>query len=122
MAKLKATKKPESDLQIRAYRKSPSGGGRSPLTDPSVTTHAIQPWTVETFFDIQDLDSKEMAADWKNKLDRIVDVATHAAQTQDKAWHIDEIEIGLTLSAKGKLLFIAEAGAEASVKVTLKKS
>lgn len=122
MAKSKATKKPESDLQIWAPRKSPSGGGRSPLTDPSVTTHAIQPWTVETFFDIQDLDSKEMAADWKNKLDRIVDVATHAAQTQDKAWHIDEIEIGLTLSAKGKLLFIAEAGAEASVKVTLKKS
>jgi hypothetical protein len=33
-------------------------------------------------------------------LKRIVDVATHAAQTQDKAWHIDEIEIGLTLSAK----------------------
>ena len=122
MAKSKATKKPESDLQIWVPEKAHREGGRSPLTDPSVTTHAIQPWTVETFFDIQDLDSKEMAADWKNKLDRIVDVATHAAQTQDKAWHIDEIEIGLTLSAKGKLLFIAEAGAEASVKVKLKKS
>ena len=122
MAKSKETKKSEGDLQIWAPRKRPSASGQRPVTDPSVTTHAIQPWTVETLFDVQDLDSKEMAVDWNDKLDRIVDVATHAAQTQDKAWHIDEIEIGLTLSAKGKLLFIAEAGAEASVKVTLKKS
>ena len=122
MAKSKERKKSEGDLQIWAPRKRPSAAGRSPLIDPSATAYAVQPWTVETFFDVQDLDSKEMAADWKDKLDRIVDVATHAAQSQDKAWRIDEIEIGLTLSAKGKLLFIAEAGAEASVKVTLKKS
>jgi Trypsin-co-occurring domain 1 len=118
MAKSKAPKKSEGDLQIWAPAKNTFAVGPR-RTDPSVTTHAIQPWTVEEFFDV---DSKQMAADWKDKLDRIVDIATHAAQTQQKAWHIDEIEIGLTLSAKGELLFIAEAGAEASVKVTLKKS
>ena len=32
-----------------------------------------------------------------------------------------EIEVGMTLSAKGELLFIAEAGAEASIKFVLKK-
>ena len=75
----------------------------------------------EAPFEIKPVDQDAMAADWKEKLGRIVDIATSAAQTQDKAWHIDEIEIGLTLSAEGKLLFIAKAGAEASVKVTLKK-
>lgn len=37
----------------------------------------------------------------------------------DKSWQVAEIEVGLTLSAKGKLLFIAEAGAEASIKLKL---
>lgn len=34
-------------------------------------------------------------------------------------WGVSQIEVGLTLSATGQLLFIAEASAEASVKITL---
>ena len=37
----------------------------------------------------------------------------------DARWGVSEIEVGLTLSAKGQLLFIAEAGTEASVKIRL---
>jgi hypothetical protein len=38
-----------------------------------------------------------------------------------KDWTIEKIEVGLTLSAKGELLFIAEAGAKASIKFVLTK-
>ncbi|MFJ4039173.1 hypothetical protein ACIPVB_13985 [Microbacterium sp. NPDC090007] len=34
-------------------------------------------------------------------------------------WGVNQVEVGLTLSAKGQLLFIAQAGAEATVKITL---
>ncbi len=36
-------------------------------------------------------------------------------------WGVAEIEVGLTLNAKGQLLFIAEAGAEATVKIRLSR-
>ena len=101
-------------------RAAPTRGARG-VTD-AVTTHATQPWTAQAFFDVKKVDPKDMAANWQAKLAQVLDMAADVAAKKDKGWHIDEIEIGLTLSAKGELLFIAEAGAEASVKVTLKKS
>ena len=44
---------------------------------------------------------------------------TASLDEKAKGWRIEEVEVGLTLSAKGELLFIAEAGAEGSVKVKL---
>lgn len=121
MAKSKK-KKVDFDFDILVPRKRLQAPGGRASTDPSVVTHALEAWKAEKFFDVEKADSQDMAADWKRKLDRIVEVATDAATTKGKAWHIDEIEIGLTLSAKGELLFIAEAGVEASVKVVLKRS
>jgi hypothetical protein len=122
MAKPKKSKAPPSALEILTPRESLLPGAPSRFTfEPGVKSQSL--WSPsEAPFEIKPVDQDAMAADWKEKLGRIVDIATSAAQTQDKAWHIDEIEIGLTLSAEGKLLFIAKAGAEASVKVTLKKS
>lgn len=63
------------------------------------------------------------AEDVRDQWNRTLDIVTglSSAITQRSAtWTIDEIEVGLTLSAKGELLFIAEAGAEASIKFTLK--
>ena len=58
-------------------------------------------------------------AQWNGTIETLVGLtSTIAAKAKD--WDIDEVEVGLTLSAKGELLFIAEAGAEASIKITLK--
>lgn len=115
------SKKKAQKLDILVPRKRAPAPRATP-PDAHVRTDALPAWTAEAFFDVEKVDSDHMAADWKRKLDGVVDVATSAAATKDKAWHIDEIEIGLTLSAKGELMFIAEAGIEASVKVTLKRS
>ncbi len=62
----------------------------------------------------------EVQQQWTRTVDTLMKlsstIADHAAD-----WTIDEIEVGMTLSAKGELLFIAEAGAEASIKFVLKK-
>ncbi len=118
MAKQTKTK---GDFEILIPRRGAAARGAAAARDPSVRTQAVEAWTVEKFFDVEQVDTKQMADDWREKLSRLVDVAAGAAP-KDKAWHIDEIEIGLALSAKGKLMFIAEAGAEASVKVTLKRT
>lgn len=121
MAKLTKKQKQKQKLDILVPRKLPRTS-RAQATDPLIRMDALPAWTAEAVFDVEKIDPEDMAADWKRKLDHVVEVATSAAATKDKAWHIDEIEIGLTLSAKGELLFIAEAGIEASVKVTLKRS
>lgn len=59
-----------------------------------------------------------LKANWQ---ETIAVLTTLADATDDKPskWGLSEIEVGLTLSAKGQLWFIAEAGAEASVKFKL---
>ena len=121
MTKSKAPKKSQGNFEILVPRRGAPTTGADIIED-AVKTHAIRSWTAEELFDVKKVDPKDMGADWQEKLDRIVDVATNAAAKKDKAWHIDEIEIGLTLSAKGELLFIAEAGVEATVKVVLKRT
>jgi Trypsin-co-occurring domain 1 len=121
MAESKTTKKSDGQFEILVPKRAAPTRGARGVTD-AVTTHATQPWTAQAFFDVKKVDPKDMAANWQAKLAQVLDMAADVAAKKDKGWHIDEIEIGLTLSAKGELLFIAEAGAEASVKVTLKKS
>ena len=43
------------------------------------------------------------------------------AQTKSRPFGLDEVSVGLTFSATGKLAFIAEAGAEASITLTFKR-
>jgi hypothetical protein len=51
----------------------------------------------------------------------IVATVSEWSGAQSNRWGIDEVTFGLTLSAKGKLLFIAEASAQGSVQVKLKR-
>jgi hypothetical protein len=62
----------------------------------------------------------EVQAQWERTVDALMKLSSSIAD-RSKEWTIEEIEVGLTLSAKGELLFIAEAGAEASIKFTLKR-
>ncbi|WP_295787191.1 hypothetical protein [uncultured Microbacterium sp.] len=58
---------------------------------------------------------RESWHDTVEKLTAVVDGIDDDIST----WGVSQVEVGLTLSAKGRLLFIAQAGAEASVKITL---
>jgi hypothetical protein len=62
----------------------------------------------------------EVQAQWERTVDTLMKLSSTIAD-RSKEWTIEEIEVGLTLSAKGELLFIAEAGAEASIRFTLKR-
>ncbi len=66
------------------------------------------------------VDGEAMKKQWKKTIDDMLALTSSMTGAQSE-WSLDGIEIGLTLSAKGELLFIAEAGAEASVKLTLKR-
>jgi len=55
---------------------------------------------------------------WQETVQKLVEIG-NSIDDNSSAWGVSEIEVGLTLSATGQLLFIAEAGAEASVKITL---
>lgn len=63
--------------------------------------------------------AEDVRDQWNRTLDTVMGLSAAIAQRSSQ-WEIEEIEVGLTLSAKGELLFIAEAGAEASIKFTLK--
>lgn len=62
---------------------------------------------------------EDVREQWDRTLDTIMGLSSAIAKRSGD-WKIEEMEVGLTLSAKGELLFIAEASAEASIKVTLK--
>ena len=57
---------------------------------------------------------------WQETVDRLMSM-TSAISDKASEWDAEEITVGFTLSAKGELLFIAEAGASASISVKLRK-
>jgi hypothetical protein len=57
---------------------------------------------------------------WRETVQKLVEIGD-GVDDAESDWGVSEIEVGLTLSAKGQLLFIAEAGAEASVKIRLSR-
>jgi hypothetical protein len=87
--------------------------------DPSAETHSIR----DIFLGsgrIERVDGHGLEAQWTQTVGSLMKLSS-AVGERTKDWTIDEIEVGLTLSAKGELLFIAEAGAEASIKFMLKR-
>ncbi|MGN7967845.1 Pepco domain-containing protein [Microbacterium sp. 22296] len=67
---------------------------------------------------VVDASVEALRENWHETVQKLVEIGD-GIDDAESAWGVAEIEIGLTLSAKGQLLFIAEAGAEASVKITL---
>jgi hypothetical protein len=66
------------------------------------------------------VDAQTVQDQWNRTIDGLMKLSSTVAQ-KSQEWEIEEMEVGLTLSAKGELLFIAEAGAEASIKFTLRR-
>lgn len=67
---------------------------------------------------VVDASVETLRENWRETVQKLIEIGD-GVQDAGSDWGVSEIEVGLTLSAKGQLLFIAEAGAEASVKITL---
>lgn len=65
---------------------------------------------------------KDVRTQWTQTIEGIVAAVSEWSETSPGKWKIDEVNFGLTLSAEGKLLFIAKAGAQASVQVKVKRA
>lgn len=96
----------------------PEGGAAVPLPpDPSVEHHSVRDW-VPGLGRVAKVGAGQVQEQWGRTVDTLMKLSSTVA-ARSKEWSIEEIEVGLTLSAKGELLFIAEAGAEASIKFKL---
>ena len=67
------------------------------------------------------VDAARVKAQWTQTIEGIVSAVGEWSEATAGQWKIDEVNFGLTLSAEGKLLFIAKAGAQASVQVKVKR-
>lgn len=96
----------------------PEGDTTVPLPpDPSVEHHSMRDW-VPGFGPVAKVGAGQVQEQWTRTVDTLMTLSSTIA-ARSKEWSIEELEVGLTLSAKGELLFIAEAGAEASIKFKL---
>jgi hypothetical protein len=85
--------------------------------DESVQTHSLRSFL---FGQVEEADPQKMREQWQKTIELLMGLSS-SMNEKGKGWTIEEVEVGLTLSVKGELLFIAEAGAEASVKIKLTK-
>lgn len=96
----------------------PNGDTAAPQPpDPSVEHHAIPDW-MPGIGRVAKVNAGQVQEQWTRTVDTLMKLSSTVA-THSREWSIEEIEVGLTLSAKGELLFIAEVGAEASIKFKL---
>lgn len=67
------------------------------------------------------IDLKEAKSRWEEGLETVRELIEVSAAKAVGGWELDEVSIGMTLTAKGKLAFIAEAGVEASIHFVFKQ-
>jgi hypothetical protein len=113
MAKTEKAEKTASDWKASIF--VPGMEAPAAEMDPSVETHSIKSFV---FGRVETVEPEAMKDQWEKTVGLLMGM-TSSLDEKAKNWQIEEVEIGLTLSAKGELLFIAEAGAEASVKIKL---
>jgi len=113
------TTSPKNDWTLSIFVPDVGEPAEAPPADPSVEKHAFSDY-LPAFGRVEKVPAKSVEAQWGETLNTLMKLTTAVSEKSEK-WTIDEIEAGLTLSAKGELLFIAEAGAEASIKFILKR-
>jgi hypothetical protein len=64
---------------------------------------------------------EDVQADWARVSSQISNMVDATAAERPKGFELETVEVSLGFTASGKLAFIAEAGVEASVAVTLKR-
>lgn len=69
---------------------------------------------------VVDASVETLKSNWRETIQKLTAIGD-GIDDDSVSWAVSQIEVGLTLGAKGQLLFIAEASAEASVKITLSR-
>jgi hypothetical protein len=64
---------------------------------------------------------EDVQADWARVSSQVSNMVDATAAERPKGFELETVEVSLGFTASGKLAFIAEAGVEASVAVTLKR-
>ncbi|WP_285137059.1 hypothetical protein [Microbacterium sp. lyk4-40-TSB-66] len=108
------------DWSVQIYVPSPAEGMPRPSPERGMyPPHAGAP-TIrgDRGGRVVDASVETLRANWRETVQKLVEIGD-GIDDAESTWGVAEIEVSLTLSAKGQLLFIAEAGAEASVKITL---
>jgi hypothetical protein len=88
-------------------------------------TTALQlagPRTSLMFGDVKEVDASRVSGQWRQTINAIVDAVGKWPELGSGQWSFDTVDFGLTLSAEGQLLFIAKAGASASVTARLTRA
>jgi len=72
-------------------------------------------------FDSREIEvpASQVREQWNRTLEGLMSLAEDWSAGHTNNWHVAEVKVGMTLSAKGHLLFIAEAGAAATVEIKL---
>jgi hypothetical protein len=65
---------------------------------------------------------EEVKADWKKVTAQIQEMIQSTESAQPAGFGLESVTISLGFNAKGQLVFIAEAGVEATVSVTFKRA
>lgn len=65
------------------------------------------------------IEAASVQSQWAKTINGLLEAASGWAASESGPWRVEEVTVGLTLSGKGKLLFLAEAAAEGSIQVKL---
>lgn len=93
----------------RSFRSPDDGGDVERHSAPGASRRAEQ---------VVEASVESLKENWNETVQKLTEIGA-GLDSGSSGWGVSQIEVGLTLSATGKLLFIAEASAEASVKITL---
>ncbi len=64
---------------------------------------------------------EDVQNDWRRISGQIATIVDASTAERPRGFELESVEVSLGFSASGKLAFIAEAGVEASITVTLKR-
>jgi hypothetical protein len=65
---------------------------------------------------------EDVKADWQKVFSQIREMLEETGTETPKGFSLDNVTVSLGFSAHGQLVFIAEAGVEASISLTFKRS
>jgi len=109
----------ESDWTISIFVPEGDAGPAAARRDDPAKEHSLGTWF--GWGRVEEVDATTIKEQWAQTIQTVLGLGASITD-QEQDWRVEEIEVGLTLSAKGKLLFIAEAGAEASIKLKLTRT
>lgn len=64
---------------------------------------------------------EDVKADWERVSEQIRQMISATATSKPEGFRLDEVRVALAFNAKGKLVFVAEAGMEATVTLSFRR-